>query len=204
MSDNKTAQLPAAEGVKVRIEDNGEVVELEYKGAMTEHRSSLWWGTAVGYRAMQMAALAMSSEENLWSRKNLSLVSGHPGPGVLDSLNYVTGCKDRDQMVVMENPNCVGKCNSEMKFEWWVSNDEKTAHVALREDFVPQSFYDLTDRMVAGKTTDEDRRLFELFKVDLSTRIWNAPLDENFSVTYMDPLKPGELPEGHEWSPESK
>jgi hypothetical protein len=100
----------------------------------------------------------------------------------------------------MQNANCEGRCNSEMKFEWWVSDGEKTAHVALREDFVPIEFYQLIDRRVYSENTAEDDRIFELFKVNLSTRIWVAALEDNFSVDFIEPLSVGEIPANHEWN----
>ena len=202
MTKFSSSQYKPTEGVIVRIVDNDEVLTIDYQGSMTNHTSSLWWGTAVGYRAMQMASTALS-DEYLWSRDHLIVVSGHPGPGVLDSLNYVTACADKGRITVMQNPNCVNRCNSEMKFEWWISDQEKTAHVKLREDFVPREFYQLVDHLMNDDSTDEDLRRFELFKVNLSTRLWVAPLDENFSVQFSDPLEVGEIPSGHEWSLET-
>ncbi len=199
MSNFSTKEYTPTEGVFVSVVDNGEVVTVDYQGSMTNHKSSLWWGTAVGYRAMQMAAKALS-DDKLWSRDNLTVVSGHPGPGVLDSLDFVTKCKENDRLTVMQNPNCENRCNSEMKFEWWVSDGERTAHVSLREDFVPQEFYELIDRQVYNEKTKEDDRLFELYKVNLSTRLWVASLEENFTVEYMPPLKKGEIPAGSDWS----
>jgi len=187
------------EGLLIRIVDKDKVRTLDYQEATAEHQRSLWWGTAVGYRAMQAAAKALSQEQ-LWSRDNLTVVSGHPGPGVIDSLNFVTGCADNDRLTVMQNPNCVNRCNSEMKFEWWVSDGKQTAHVSLREDFVPKEFYQLIDRSVYDEKLDDDDQLFELYKVNLSSRIWVAPLEENFSVELLAPLEKGEIPAGHAWS----
>ena len=54
MSSNN--EIKAAEGVTIRIKDKDEVLELDYDGAVCQHPGSLWWGTAVGFRAMQAAA----------------------------------------------------------------------------------------------------------------------------------------------------
>ena len=60
---------------------------------------------------------------------------------------------------------------------------------------MPREFYDLTDRLETNETTKEDIKSFRIFKVNLSTRIWNAPLEESFRVEVVDqPLQPGELP----------
>jgi hypothetical protein len=114
---------------------------------------------------------------------------------VRDAIDYVTGVVGRDRYHVVLESDCGMKCNSSMKFEWWVSDGRSTAFVKLREDFVPLAFYELSDRLGTAAETKQDKRLFEIFKVTLSTRIWAAPLGRNFSVEVIDrPLAPGELP----------
>lgn len=199
MQTFSSSEYTPSQGLLIRIVDNNKVLTLDYQEATAQHQRSLWWGTAVGYRAMQMAAIALSPK-NLWRRDHLVVVSAHPGPGVLDSLNYVTHCADKGTLTVMENDNCVSRCNSQMKFEWWVSDGEKTAHVMLNEDFVPIEFYQLIDRRVYSETKAEDDKLFELYKVNLSSRIWVAPLEENFTVEILPPLAKGEIPGNHVWN----
>jgi hypothetical protein len=190
-----TQGIKAVEGTKIRVLENGEVLELGYLGAMTEHKSSLWWGTAVAYRAMQVAAQALSTT-TLWSRDNLYVVSAHPGPGVIDALDYVTKARTRDRFTCVRDNKCGMGCNSSMKFEWWVSDGERTAVVRLREDFVPWTFYELSDRLGKPETSKEDKKAFDNFKVELSARIWNAPLEESFSVEVHDrPLAVGTIPD---------
>jgi hypothetical protein len=199
MQTFSSSEYTPAHGLLIRIVDDNKVLTLDYQEATAQHQRSLWWGTAVGYRAMQMAAIALS-QKNLWRRDHLVVVSAHPGPGVLDSLNYVTHCADKGTLTVMENDNCVSRCNSQMKFEWWVSDGEKTAHVMLNEEFVPIEFYQLIDRRVYSETKAEDDKLFELYKVNLSSRIWVAPLEENFTVEILPPLAKGEIPGNHVWN----
>ncbi|MBC3872754.1 hypothetical protein [Undibacterium flavidum] len=199
MQTFSSSEYTPAQGLLIRIVDDNKVLTLDYQEATAQHQRSLWWGTAVGYRAMQMAAIALSPK-HLWRRDHLVVVSAHPGPGVLDSLNYVTHCADKGTLTVMENDNCVSRCNSQMKFEWWVSDGEKTAHVMLNEDFVPVEFYQLIDRRVYSETKEDDDKLFELYKVNLSSRIWVAPLEENFTVEILPPLAKGEIPGNHVWN----
>jgi hypothetical protein len=186
--------IDPADPTIVRIKDQGEVKTLDYNGAMTAHTNTLWWGTAVGYRAMQMAARALSKDE-LWSRDGLYVVSAHPGPGVRDAIDYVTGVVAKDRYHVVLDDKCGMKCNSAMKFEWWVSDGSRTACVRLRPDFVPRAFYELSDRLGTDDESEEDTRQFEISKVNLSTRIWASPLENSFTVEMIDkPLAPGELP----------
>ena len=183
--------VKAAEGVTCSHQGPGQNSGIGLRRAICHHPGSLWWGTAVGFRAMQAAAQALS-QDDLWARDNLYIVSGHPGPGVKDTIDYVTGAASRDRYNVIVAEGCGMQCNSKMKYEWWVSDGEKTANINLRPDFVPREFYELTDRLETNETTKEDIKAFRIFKVNLSTRIWNAPLEENFRVEVIDePLKPG-------------
>ena len=114
-------RIKPAEATLVRICEQGEVLELGYDGAMCQHPGSLWWGTAVGFRAMQAAAQALS-RDRLWSRDDLYIVTGHPGPGVRDAVDYVTDVVGRGRYHCVVAKDCDMKCNSKMKFEWWVSD----------------------------------------------------------------------------------
>jgi len=195
MQSNDADAITPVDATLVRIKDRGEIKEIDYDGTITKHIGSLWWGTAVGYRAMQAAAEALS-RDGLWSRDDLYVVGAHPGPGVRDAIDYVTGVVGRDRYRLVLEPDCGMKCNSSMKFEWWVSDGQRTAFVKLRDDFVPRAFYELSDRLGTAAETKQDRRLFEIFKVTLSTRIWAAPLSRNFSVELSDrALAVGDLPD---------
>jgi hypothetical protein len=55
MKDVATKSPLAAEATLVRIRSGNEVLELNYDGAICQHPGSLWWGTAVAFRAMQAA-----------------------------------------------------------------------------------------------------------------------------------------------------
>jgi hypothetical protein len=195
MHSNDVDAVTPVDATIVRILDRGEIKEVDYNGAITTHIGSLWWGTAVGYRAMQVAAEALS-KDGLWSRDDLYVVGAHPGPGVRDAIDHVTRVVGRDRYKVVADADCGAKCNSSMKFEWWVSDGRRTAFIKLREDFVPRAFYELSDRLGTAAETKGDKRLFEIFKVTLSTRIWAAPLNRNFSVALSDrALAVGDLPD---------
>lgn len=89
-----------------------------------------------------------------------------------------------------------------MKFDWWISDGERTIAVRLRPDFVGQDFDALPDRLRPNQTA-ENLKEFEVSKVTLSTRIWNAPLEENFRIEiWPKVLKLGELPEDEGLKPD--
>src|SRR5262245_7297491 len=96
MAGRVSERVEAAEGVTIRIMDRGQLLELDYDGAVCQHPGALSCGNAVGFRAMQAAALALS-RHTLCDREHLCIVSGHPGPGVKDAIDYVADVSRRDR-----------------------------------------------------------------------------------------------------------
>src|SRR5579859_124444 len=105
MHSDTIDRIVPADATTIRIRDGGAVEELDYTGAISVHVGSLWWGTAVGYRAMQVAAEALS-KDGLWSRDDLYVVGAHPGPGVRDAIDYVTRVVGRDRYKVVTDAGC--------------------------------------------------------------------------------------------------
>ena len=167
------------EGSTIRIADKGEILTLDYAGARALHRGDSWWGLAVGFRAMQVAAEELS-RARLWDRDRLNVVSGHPGPGVRDAIDYVTRCIERHRFALIEELAGATNCSREMKYEWWLGDEEAAVAVSLCPDFVPQQFYELLDRLGSQQERANDRSQFDTLKADLEARIWREPLSANF------------------------
>ncbi|MCH8163413.1 MAG: hypothetical protein IIA99_04895, partial [Proteobacteria bacterium] len=68
-------------GQTIKIADHGEIQVLSYAGLLDYHKGDAIWGLSVAFRALQLAA-SLFSRESLWDRKDLFIVSNHPGPGV--------------------------------------------------------------------------------------------------------------------------
>ena len=179
MSD---ARPLADNGTTIRIAENGAELTLNYDGARGMHKGDSWWGVAVGFRAMQVAAQQLS-QTTLWDRDELDVVSGHPGPGVIDAIDYVTGAVERKRFRLTDPQAGKRGCSRDMKYEWWVSDETMTVAINLRPDFVPKPFYELLDRLGSDEERADDRKQFDVFKSDLETLIWQEPLASSFYTT---------------------
>jgi len=177
MPDTRSSQHSSNENTTLQISDCGAIVTLDYAGARATHEGDSWWGVAVGFRAMQVAAGLLSQSE-LWDRDRLHVVSGHPGPGVRHSIDHVTRSIERKRFHLRKEQ--AGGCSRDMKYEWWLEHGQITAMVRLRPDFVPEPFYDLLDRLGGNHERKRDRRDFDAFKADLEARIWHEPLTASF------------------------
>jgi hypothetical protein len=179
----------------ITITDQGGVVTLNYQQALASHQGTSWFGVAVAFRALQLAGETLSSTDGLWDRNQLYIVSGHPGPGVKDAIEYVTRCVSRDHFRLTDEVAGQSSCGSDMTFNWWVSNGTHTAIISLRPDFIPMSFTDRLERLGTDKEKNNDEALFAEAKKQLANELWQSTATDNFHCDLRTtPLVVGKLP----------
>ena len=74
------------------------------------------------------------------------------------------------------------KCTSAMKFEWRVNYGFHSQLITLRDDFVPNEFYDLLDRLNTEQERLDDKKNFDEFKTTLADKIWLEPITSSYLV----------------------
>lgn len=168
-------------GQTIKIADHGEIQVLSYAGLLDYHNGDAFWGLSVAFRALQLAA-SLFSGETLWDRKDLFIVSGHPGPGVRDAIDYVTHCISRNRFRLAEEIKHEEKCTGTMKFEWRIDDGIHAQVINLRDDFVPNEFYELLDRLNTDQERLEDKKYCDAFKASLADKIWREPITSSYLV----------------------
>lgn len=173
--------MSTVEARSLKIFDDGRLQRLDYDGLLRFQQGNATWGAAVAFRALQQAGRCFS-QPTLWERRQLTVTSAHPGPGVRDAVEYVTRCVSRGRYHLTQ-PEQAGQCHKGMQFAWWVSNGIKTVSVQLREGFVPEDFFVLVDRIDTPLEQSSDRGQLEHMKAQLTHQLWREPLDTLFQVT---------------------
>jgi len=168
-------------GQTIKIADHGEIQLLSYAELLDYHNGNSIWGLSVAFRALQLAA-SLFSGESLWDRKDLFIVSGHPGPGVRDTIEYVTHCISHNRFRLAGEIMHEEKCTSAMKFEWRINYGLHSQLITLRDDFVPVEFYDLLGRLNTDKERLDDKKNFDEFKTTLADKIWLEPITSSYLV----------------------
>jgi len=181
------------EDTSISIMDKKEIINIDYAELEKYHKGDSWFGCSVGFRAMQAAA-DICTRTSTWSRDNLYIVSGHPGPGVKDAIDLITHCIRSKRFRLLDNIPTEG-CSSEMKFEWWVNNGRITVHIKLHDKIIPAIFYSLLDRINTDDEKDSDRDNFDQHKNDLSYQLWHQSLESLYDVEILPTsLNIGDLP----------
>ncbi len=186
MNNNSATKVSTAEDTTVNILADGNPITIDYYELKEFHKGDSWFGCAVGFRAMQIAARELSIE-TLWSRNSLSIVSGHPGAGVKDAIELITNAISSNNFQLLENIDaqiCNSGCNRNMKFEWWLCSNNKNLHIKLHDNIVPELFFTLLDRINSDDEKTNDRETFDQMKTDLSNLLWSKPLDASFDFNH--------------------
>ena len=166
----------------LEIADHGRSCRADYVGLMAYHGGGALFGATVAYRALQLAAHALSNC-GLWDRKDLTIMSSHAGPGVVDAIEFVTRCVSRDRYVVA---NSSADCGTGMRFEWQIGDGRRTILLQLREGLVPQRFFELAERTRTGLASADERQELRDLKGSLSARLWKEPLDALFELRWLN------------------
>lgn len=171
------------ENTGIDIMAAGNALHIDFDALRNFHQGDSWFGCAVGFRAMQVAARELSGK-TLWSREALSVVSGHPGAGVRDAIELVTASVSNERFALLDGVPDQG-CQRNMRFEWWLCEQQKTLHIKLKDNFVPESFFRLLDRINAEQDGPDNRKDFDQMKKDLSDRLWQQTLDTTFESEFV-------------------
>lgn len=185
----KTNTHASVEDMSISILVDGQLTRFDYEDLKLFHKGDSWFGCTLGFRVMQIAARELCN----WSRENLSVLCGHPGPGVKDAIELITATVSSNNFQLHESVNTQGGkpiCNSSMMFEWWLTANNKTVHIKLHDDIVPASFLQLLDRLNADNYLSKseksnDKKQFKQMKQDLSKLLWEQSLDASFDINHV-------------------
>ena len=173
--------MNAPQKQSIRIADNGRVQTLDYDDLLQYHKGNAVWGLSAAFRALQLGA-NIFSQENIWDRRELFIISSHPGPGVRDAIEYVTRCISRNKFELADATDKHRRCSGNMQYKWQITCGGHTREIALRDEFVPTEFYELLDRLSTEKQKPEDKKRFDTVKNTLVEKIWNQPIASSFSI----------------------
>ena len=172
----------------IKIADANEELELDYQQALAFHEGNSIWGVTVAFRMLQLAGNFFNNNK-IWNRNDLFIISGHPGPGVKDAIEFVTHCISNNRFQLQAGCEDKG-CSRNMKFEWLITHGKESCTIKLRGDFVPAEFYDCLDRLNTDQEQNTDKELFKKFKQELSDNIWQERLQDVFWIE-MNPMNVG-------------
>jgi hypothetical protein len=170
--------VPTAQSTTLEIADGVKVLRFDYRQALDFHQGDSYWGCALAFRMLQRASILLS-RERLWDRNRLQIVSGHPGPGVRDTLELVTGCISGGRFSLEGGPR-EARCVGDMTYRWRLSDGTTELTLQLANDIVPDEFLRLLDKIDKTPATDADKERLEAHKRAMTEALWRMSLEKAF------------------------
>jgi len=167
----------------IRIMDGDDLIELSFQDVEKYHGQHSIAGAALGYQVLR-AALAALYPTSVPRREEISIVSGHPGPGFRDAFELVTRTLTRTTYRV-DTSRPDGRYNplTDHAYSWCVSiAGRHSAEIVLRPGLIPPRFFELWSLVGRGAATPDDWQELVRVKRGLADAVLSMPLDDLFTV----------------------
>ncbi len=134
---------------------------------------------AVCFQAMRLA-LNLLCPERPPSRGEISIVSGHPGPGVRDAFEFISRAATRGAYRVDRGlPAARLAAGADMSYSFQIRIGDARAVLALRREVLPDRFFALNS--MPSRTLEHEAELSRL-KRSIATRVLATAPDQLFDV----------------------
>lgn len=168
-------------GVTPLLAVSGEedVIEIGFDAVAAYHGQAALAMLAVTFQALRLA-LGTLSPSVPPRRGDISILSGHPGPGVRDAFEFVTRAVTRNAYVVdrsLPEGRLVPGANISYSFRITVA--DRTVILGLRPDALPQRFFTLN--FTPFRSPEEERELSAL-KRSIAKDVLARPAEALFTL----------------------
>lgn len=134
-----------------------EPIEIGFPMVAAYHGQSALAMAAMVFQAMR-AAFDVLSPGKPPARADISIVSGHPGPGVRDSFEAVTRAVTRGAYTVdPSRPEARFAPGHDISYSFRITVGGRTAEIALLPDALPKRFFALV--FAKSRTAEQEREL---------------------------------------------
>lgn len=154
-------------------------IEIDFAAVAAYHGQGALAMLAITFRALEVALKALSPDRAL-QRRNITVTSGHPGPGVRDSFEFVTRVVTRGVYTVDRSlPDARLAPSADLSYSFRVTLDGKTAEIAVLPGVLPERFFALTFN--PSRTAAEEIEAKRLRK-SIASDVLAASADELFEL----------------------
>lgn len=127
----------------ITVQGEEEPIAIGFDALAAYHGQAALAMLAVTFQA-QAAGLALLSPDAPPRRSALSIVSGHPGPGVRDAFEFVTRAVTRGAYVVDRSlPEARLVPGFDISYSFRITLDGRTVELAVKPDTLPERFFAL-------------------------------------------------------------
>lgn len=167
----------------IKIKDHQDIIEIGFEDLEKYHGQAAIAMVAVTFKALQ-AAFATLFPDRLPQREEISIVSGHPGPGVRDTFEMITRAVTRGAYTVdVTRPAARLSPYVEASYSFDIlTADGRCAQVILKDSVLPKSFFDLGNKLRLASASDAEKQELVQLKRTIVDQVLPQPPAELFTM----------------------
>lgn len=163
----------------IRVMGEEDPIDITFDAVTAYHGQSALAMLAVTFQAIKVALEKLSPQAPA-KRADITIVSGHPGPGVRDSFEFVTRAVTRGAYTVDRSlPASRLVPGFDISYSFRVMLNGKTAEIALKPDALPERFFALNFNK---SRTEADNLEMSRLKKTIASEVMAKPADGLFTV----------------------
>jgi hypothetical protein len=165
----------------VMIQDRNDVFHITFDDIRKYHGLANIAGAAIGFKAIQAAASILTPDAPL-PREPLSILTGHPGPGVKDAIEFLTRAPTQGAYFVDRNiADARWNPYANLSFGFFITLEEQTAAVYLKDKVLPDRFFELM-KEASQTTAPEVHAALDALKQELSEELVGQTSQQLFDI----------------------
>ena len=167
------------QGPTIKIMAEEEPIDIGFPMIAAYHGQAALAMAAVTFQAMRAAFAALSPGKPP-ARRDIAIISGHPGPGVRDSFEAVTRALTRGAYTIDRSlPEARLVPGHDISYSFRITLGGRTAEIALRPDALPERFFTLNFTM--QRSPEQEHELSQL-KRSIAAQVLAASSDDLFTM----------------------
>jgi len=150
---------------QLRVRDTIGELTITYEEMCKYHGKDFLGGVALAFKVLELAFRKLMHGQSP-ERSKIRLVLGFSPPGVVDALEYATRAVSQHRLII--DPQIgIGPKSVTGSYYFEVHYGPKRITMWLKEGLLPQDFFDLATKGLAGIATAEELKRWHDYKVEL-------------------------------------
>lgn len=134
--------IPA--GSELRVQGEHGPILIPFEAVMAYHGHGALAMLALIFQGLRGALARLETDGAPIPRGELSVVSGHPGPGVRDAIEFATRAVTRGcYQVDLSLPEARYSQAADKSYSFWLTRGQRRVQAVLREGVLPPEFFAL-------------------------------------------------------------
>lgn len=157
--------IPAGSVLRVQGEEGP--ILIPFDAVMAYHGHGALAMLALVFQGLRGALTRLEAGGDPVPRSELSVVSGHPGPGVRDAFEFVTRAVTRGcYRVDLSLPEARYSAAADKSYSFWLRRGDRAVQAVLREGVLPPEFFALL-----GNPAPEAQREHAALRARIAERV---------------------------------